>query len=140
MKSHAHAATGNAVWTLKAHRKATSSLAFNPAAKGVLATGGVDKLVKLWAVRMSASAHICELSVFLFPALTGFLSEARPRYQIREKREGSPENVISIGLYDDRYLVRELRLTSKLVTAGSSVSMLPMPSPDSGLYLCITLT
>ena len=78
--------------------------------------------------------------MFLFPALTGFLSEARPRDQIREKREGSPENVISIGLYDDRYLVRELRLTSKLVTAGSSVSMLPMPSPDSGLYLCITLT
>merc|ERR1712070_888988 len=91
MKSHAHAATGNAVWTLKAHRKATSSLAFNPAAKGVLATGGVDKLVKLWAVRMSASAHICELSLcFCSRPSRAFFQKRGPDIKSERREKAAP--------------------------------------------------
>lgn len=37
-----------AVWTLQAHDKACSSFALNPMVPGFLATGGQDKIVKLW--------------------------------------------------------------------------------------------
>jgi len=39
-----------ALWAVQAHRKAASSVDFNHAAHGVLATGGVDKTAKLWSV------------------------------------------------------------------------------------------
>jgi len=38
------------VWQTRAHAKTTSSLSFNHVAKGVLATGSIDKTVKLWSV------------------------------------------------------------------------------------------
>lgn len=36
------------VWTLQAHDKACSSLSINPTVPGYIATGGQDKVVKLW--------------------------------------------------------------------------------------------
>lgn len=41
---------GAPLWTLMAHKKAASSLDYNPLAVGVLATGSADKTVKLWDV------------------------------------------------------------------------------------------
>lgn len=41
-------ADSKAVWTLQAHDKACSSFALNPMVPGFLATGGQDKIVKLW--------------------------------------------------------------------------------------------
>lgn len=41
---------GAPLWKLDAHKKATSSVDFNPVAAGVLATGSADKTVKLWDV------------------------------------------------------------------------------------------
>ena len=38
------------LWSLQAHREATTGLSFCPAAPDILATGGQDKLAKLWAL------------------------------------------------------------------------------------------
>lgn len=38
------------VWTLQAHDKACSAIAINPVIPGFIATGGFDKMVKLWNV------------------------------------------------------------------------------------------
>ena len=43
-------ASGGAVWSLQAHSGATAALDFCPAASDILATGGQDKLVKVWSV------------------------------------------------------------------------------------------
>ena len=42
------------VWTLQAHDKAVSSFDINPAVPGFLATGSVDKTVKLWNTQASS--------------------------------------------------------------------------------------
>jgi len=42
------------VWTLQAHDKAVSSFDINPIVPGFLATGSVDKTVKLWNTQASA--------------------------------------------------------------------------------------
>nr|ACN36346.1 unknown [Zea mays] len=40
--------SGQSMYTLHAHDKAVSSISFNPSAPNFLATGSVDKMVKLW--------------------------------------------------------------------------------------------
>ena len=47
-------AASKPVWTLQAHDKAVSSFDINPIIPGFLATGSVDKTVKLWNTQASA--------------------------------------------------------------------------------------
>jgi periodic tryptophan protein 1 len=47
---------GAPLWTLAAHKKAASSLDYNPSVAGILATGSADKTVKLWDVSGAAPA------------------------------------------------------------------------------------
>ncbi|KAK4993274.1 rRNA-processing protein [Elasticomyces elasticus] len=42
------------IWTLQAHEKALSSFSLNPAVPGFIATGSMDKSVKLWNVSPSS--------------------------------------------------------------------------------------
>ena len=55
--SSAKAHKAKPLWSLQAHKAACTGLDFCPAAPGVLATGGQDRMLKLWAVGASGSAE-----------------------------------------------------------------------------------
>lgn len=51
------------LWTLKAHDKPTTALSFCPAVAGLLATGSVDKTVKLWDVSAGRPTQLASKEV-----------------------------------------------------------------------------
>lgn len=69
-----------ALWTVKAHRKATSSIAFNMAAKGVLATGGRSRTA---TTRIPGHAAWQDIRYQIFGRFTDYTRRWRLKRQAR---------------------------------------------------------